>query len=70
MQSARKFVLTIDQTRDLSVAELTKALSRVAGQIDSGRMRLEGGLIRGSAGKAIGSYHWEDQDPAARYAPE
>jgi hypothetical protein len=70
MHGARKFVLTIDQTRDLRLAELTKALARTAGQLDSGRLRLEGGLIRGSDGKAIGNYHWEDQDPAARYAPE
>lgn len=64
MNGTRNFVLTIDQTRDLRVAELTQALSRVAGQIDSGRMRLDGGLVRGSDGKRIGSYHWVDK-PAA-----
>jgi hypothetical protein len=63
MQGARNFVLIIDKTRDLRVGELTKALARVAGQIDSGRLRLDGGLIRGSDGKPIGSYHWEDPKP-------
>jgi hypothetical protein len=64
VQGTRKFILTIDQTRELTVAELTKSLTRTAGQIDSGRLRLEGGLVRGSTGRVIGSYHWEDQEKA------
>jgi hypothetical protein len=64
MQGARKFVLVIDQTKNLTVAELTRSLARLAGQIDSGRARLEGGIVRGSGGKAIGKYHWDDPAPA------
>jgi hypothetical protein len=60
MQGARAFILKIDKTRDLNIAELAKALSRTAGQLDSGRLRVDGGIVRGSAGQAIGSYHWED----------
>ena len=65
MQGARKFILVIDQTRDLTVPELTKALARTAGQIDSGRVRLEGGIVRGSSGRAIGRYHWADPTPVS-----
>ena len=62
MKGQRKFVLVIDQTRLLTAAELVKALTRTAARLDSGQGRIDGGLIRGSAGAVIGSYHWEAQD--------
>lgn len=62
MKGQRKFVLVIDQTRLLTAAELIKALTRTAARLDSGQGRIDGGLIRGSAGAVIGSYHWEAQD--------
>jgi hypothetical protein len=55
----RRFVLVLAD-HDLTVGELTKALSRTAGQIDSGRLPLERGEVRNTAGKQIGNYYWED----------
>jgi hypothetical protein len=57
----RAFILKISKTAGLSIASLTQALARTAGQIDSGRLRPEGGIVRGPGGQAIGTYHWEDQ---------
>jgi hypothetical protein len=62
-QGARKFILTIDRTWNLTAGELTKALATTAGGIDTGRLRLEGGLVRGSDRRVIGNYHWEAAEP-------
>ena len=57
----RKFVLENTETDGLTEGELTRALSRLAGHIHSGRCSLEGGALRDSAGKAIGTYKWVTQ---------
>jgi hypothetical protein len=70
VKDARKFVLVIDQTRLLTAAELVKALTRTAAGLDSGRARMEGGLIRGSDSRVIGSYRWEAQERDEPDEPE
>jgi hypothetical protein len=56
----QKFVLTIDGTAGLTIEELTGAMSKVAGQISSGRASITQGIVRGKDGHVIGSYKWED----------
>lgn len=59
----RQFVLSITETEGLTEGELTGALSRVAGQIKSGRLRIESGIVRDSTGKIIGGYRWVSSIP-------
>lgn len=59
----RKFVIEIDQTAGLTAGELTKALSRLAGNLNNGRSQLEGGPILASNHAIIGRYSWVPQPP-------
>jgi hypothetical protein len=61
--TSRKFVLEITETGKLTVGELTRAISRTAGLIDVGRLQLEGGPVRNTAGQVIGSYKWAEAEP-------
>lgn len=61
---SRKFVLEITETAGVTIGELTRAVSRTAGRIDSGRSALETGSVRDNGGKVIGRYYWEDQSDA------
>jgi hypothetical protein len=57
----RKFFVELTDTENLTVDELTKALSRLAGHISNGRAPLESGIVRDSGGAFIGTYGWRTQ---------
>jgi len=57
----RKFVVEITETSGLTGDELSKALSRLAGGLASGRNSIETGTLRNSAGQSIGIYKWVNQ---------
>jgi hypothetical protein len=60
-RGARKFVLTIDGTKGLTIEELTQALSKTAGLLANGRVSISQGFVRAKDGRLIGLYGWSDQ---------
>ena len=61
MKGKRKFVVEITETSGLTGDELSKALSRLAGGLASGRNSIEQGALRDSTGRIIGIYKWVTQ---------
>lgn len=57
----RKFVIEITETRDITVGEISKALTRLGAKMHIGTSAMERGFVIGDENHVIGNYSWKDQ---------